>query len=590
MNKRERRKIIILSASQVAINFLDLIGVAIFGFVTSLIIQGVNSKAPSGATLVLLQILQIEEMSFQSQTAALSCIAVLIFITRSSINYLITKRIFVFLSTVTSNLSARLLERFFSSDLQSLQSLTPQHTLYILSSGVSTLIITSIGMIISVIADFALLIVLFLGIMIVNPLVAVSSVVIILCTIFALNKLLGDSSRHLGEKLNRESVVASELTLQSLNMYREIVTGNRQGFFVEIMSDQRQKISRIQAEQASLPYLSKTILEISIIVGSLFVSSIQFLFFDSKTAIASLSIFLISFARLSPAAMRIQTSMLQIRSGSALSLETLELVERLESSQPNRQDTTHVSEQDFVPSINIENVVFTFSGNQRPSISVQELYIEPYSRLAIVGPSGAGKSTFVDLMLSIHTSVTGSIKFSNTSVSNAIKKWPGIIGYVPQQVYLLNGTLAQNIRLGLSEELITDTKIFEVINKCGLIDFLEELPGGINEELGEYGRGISGGQRQKIGLARALATNPKILILDEATSALDINSELEINRTLENLRGEMTQVIIAHRLETVRSSDKVIYVEGGQIKASGTFKEVREKINNFDSQAKLIGQ
>jgi ABC-type multidrug transport system fused ATPase/permease subunit len=152
-----------------------------------------------------------------------------------------------------------------------------------------------------------------------------------------------------------------------------------------------------------------------------------------------------------------------------------------------------------------------------------------------------------------------------------------------------NGTFRENVGFGYPVSAIKDEDVWDALEKANLGDFVRGLPLGLDTPVGERGTKISGGQRQRLGIARAMFTKPKLLILDEATSSLDGQAELEISDALNNLKGVVTVVMIAHRLSTVRSADQVLYMDEGKIIARGTFDEVRLAVPNFDHQAQLMG-
>jgi ABC-type multidrug transport system fused ATPase/permease subunit len=181
------------------------------------------------------------------------------------------------------------------------------------------------------------------------------------------------------------------------------------------------------------------------------------------------------------------------------------------------------------------------------------------------------------------------IKISGLSPLEAIEKWPGAIGYVPQDVVILNGTVKENVSFGYATEEVPEALINEALSKAHLFDHVSGLENGINSYVGDKGTKLSGGQRQRLGIARALVSQPKLLILDEATSSLDGKSEADISDSINEFRGEVTTIVIAHRLSTIRTADKVIYMNRGSIEFVGTFDEVRQNVPEFDNQAKLMG-
>jgi ABC-type multidrug transport system fused ATPase/permease subunit len=192
-------------------------------------------------------------------------------------------------------------------------------------------------------------------------------------------------------------------------------------------------------------------------------------------------------------------------------------------------------------------------------------------------------------MLGILEPRKGQIFVSGEPVRSAISRWPGAVAYVPQNVMVIEGSIANNIALGYDEDSINKQYVREALQIAQLWEFVDSLPNGIETKIGEGGIGLSGGQRQRLGIARAMYTKPKIIVFDEATSSLDGATENEVTQAISKLRSHATLVIIAHRLSTVANADQVIYLENGRILESGTFDEIRRSIPNFDKQAQLMG-
>jgi ABC-type multidrug transport system fused ATPase/permease subunit len=206
-----------------------------------------------------------------------------------------------------------------------------------------------------------------------------------------------------------------------------------------------------------------------------------------------------------------------------------------------------------------------------------------------VGPSGAGKTTLIDLFLGILHPDEGEILISGLSPRDAITSWPGAISYVPQDVSIVSGTIRENICMGYPNLIEYESLIVNSLEGANLSHFNVHSNYGLEFQVGERGSNLSGGERQRIGIARALFTRPKLLVLDEATSSLDGAAEAVISKSIQKLRGSTTVVMIAHRLSSIRDADVVVYLEAGEVKAQGTFEEVRQLIPKFDSQAKSMG-
>jgi ABC-type multidrug transport system fused ATPase/permease subunit len=171
----------------------------------------------------------------------------------------------------------------------------------------------------------------------------------------------------------------------------------------------------------------------------------------------------------------------------------------------------------------------------------------------------------------------------------AFEQWPSEVGFVPQETYVRKGTIRENIALGFPVDQISNEAVLEAIQKAQLEDFLASFDNGIYEELGESGSSVSGGQRQRLGIARALYGNPSIIILDEATSALDAVTEQAITSAIKRLKGSVTLIVVAHRLSTIMDADNVIYLSDGLVSAAGSFDQVRRAVPDFETQAQIMG-
>jgi ABC-type multidrug transport system fused ATPase/permease subunit len=329
----------------------------------------------------------------------------------------------------------------------------------------------------------------------------------------------------------------------------------------------------------------------TIVFGAVVISAIQFNTQPASRAVAVLAIFLAASTRIGPAVLRVQAGLLQIKASIGTAAPTLELIESL-----GKEDLIEIVSDDvedkhsgFVSSIRLENVSFTYPENQSATIRNVSLPIKPGEVVAIVGPSGAGKTTLVDLILGVLSPNSGHVLISDMKPLEAIKKWPGAMSYVPQDVVITNSTFRENVTMGYPESESHESLVQNALKVSHLKKFVDTLPKGELTRVGDRGTAISGGQRQRLGIARAMFSKPALLILDEATSALDGETEANINDSIQEMKGEVTVVMIAHRLSTVRNADQIVYMESGEIKAVGTFLELRKTLPDFDRQAKLMG-
>ena len=252
--------------------------------------------------------------------------------------------------------------------------------------------------------------------------------------------------------------------------------------------------------------------------------------------------------------------------------------------------TTGVRSEDFAMGLPIEvtDLVFTHAGNSTPTIDQVSIKVPAGGYVAIVGPSGAGKTTLVDILLGLHDPDSGSVKVAGTDPRQLRTDSPGLISYVPQKPGLVSGTIAQNVALGVPYEDINEQQVREALRKAQLLAFVESLPEGIHASLGAHSDSLSGGQIQRLGFARALYTEPRLIILDEATSALDAATEASVAASITDVGDETTVVVIAHRLSTIQDADEVHVVDEGKVVASGTFAAVRKAVPMVEEYVQLM--
>jgi len=254
---------------------------------------------------------------------------------------------------------------------------------------------------------------------------------------------------------------------------------------------------------------------------------------------------------------------------------------------PRARFNQHHSNMNF--DLVLKNIGFQYDESNEFSISNVNLKIEHGTINAIVGKSGSGKTTLVDIILGVTIPISGEVLISGKSPAEIIQQSPGLLAYVPQDVYIINGSIRENICLGYNKKDIDTKLILEVLEQSQLTDFVNSLPDKLDTYIGDGGSKLSGGQKQRLGIARALITKPRILVMDESTSSLDGETENKLTNAIASLKGETTMILIAHRLSTVKNADKIFYMEDGRILASGSFNEVRQSIPDFDKQSKLMG-
>jgi ABC-type multidrug transport system fused ATPase/permease subunit len=492
-----------------------------------------------------------------------------------------------YLSRRAAVVSSNLVSRVLSQSLLALRKKPSQETLFALTSGVDFITMGVIGTTIYLVADISLLVVLSLGLFVVNPVLAGLTTGAFSAVGFVLFRIMRSRARDLGSKVALYGYSANKKILEALQTYREAILRGSRSYYIDSISTLRYKLSNTTAELSFMPLISKYVFESSVVVGALVLSAIQFSREDATRAVATLAIFLAAATRIAPAVLRLQQGLISIKSAMGSASQTFSLIDNL-VEEHHLASTEKIEDFSlFKSKVQIRNLSFDY-GIDNWSLKDINLEIDQGDSIAITGPSGAGKTTLIDIILGIIDPSEGEVLISNVPSRSAVRRWPGAIAYVPQDIYIIEGTIRENVALGKSLETISDNDVWEALERAHLADFVRSLPGNINEDVGEFGNKLSGGQRQRLGIARALYTKPQLLVLDEATSALDNETESLISQSLKELKGRVTVVMIAHRLSSVRMCDKVAYLENGSLVSCGSFEEVRNKVPNFDKQARLL--
>jgi len=589
--KQDQKKIFFVIFIQIIMGFVDLLGVGIVGIIGALAVSGVQSSTPGGRVHWFVSLFGLENSTFQMQVAVLGIVAAAILIFRTIFSVIFTKKTLYFLSRRGALLTSNLLERLLSQPLTKIQQHTSQDAVFALTSGVNSITLGVLGNGVVLISDISLLVVMAIGLFIVDTGIALLSIGAFSIITFLLYRLMHSRAENLGKESSEIAIQSSELIIEVMTAYRESVVRNRRDYYFREIGKLRSKNASTLAELAFMPNVSKYVIEVTVVISALGISAVQFLLNDAAHAIATLTIFLAAGTRIAPAFMRIQQGALQIKSSLGVAIPTLRLIESLgnKGNIPKAIDNVAINHVGFSGKVEITNVNLRYPGQENLALKNISLVIDEGTSVALVGASGAGKTSLADIILGVIEPDSGEIKISDLAPSIVVTKWPGAIGYVPQDVIIVNGSIRQNVALGFPSESITNDLVMDAINTAQLQEFVDASESGLETQVGERGTKISGGQRQRIGVARALYTKPKLLVLDEATSALDGETEANISNAIQALRGETTILVIAHRLSTIRNFDQIIYMEDGKIVSKGTFNELRISVPDFDKQAKLMG-
>ena len=593
VNKADRIKLVLVSSIQIFLSFFDLIGVAFIGLIGSVSVAAISSTKITGRTESVINFLSLQDFSSQFQVAILGLMSAVLMVVKTFTSLYLNRKVIFYLSRRGAVITANLTTSLFKRSYIDIKKQGSQNLIYSLTSGVNAMTTGVLGSSVALIADVSLLLVLIGGLLLVNTTMTIVLLSTLATIATVMYLIIRNKNKRLAVLGAKYSIDASSKIFEAVGSYRELTLRGQRQYFADTIGKTRMLQADAAAQASYLMNVNKYVLEAGVILITLLIAGIQFLLSNALRSVATLTLFFAAISRIAPAVFRIQQNLLTVKSSLGMAQPTLELIYSLDLSinKEGRDDllelapTTH---EGFISEINVSNLSFKYSGSEKFAVKDINLKLSSGMQVAIVGPSGAGKSTLVDLLLGLHHPSSGDVEISGINAIDAIERWPGAVAYVPQEIQLVSGLISDNILLGFTKSKANLDSVLKAMKMAELNEYLENNT--ITEvNIGDEGGKLSGGQRQRIGIARALLTNPKILVLDEATSSLDAQTEDNVTSTINKIRQDSLVVIVAHRLATVRRADLVIYMQDGEVKAQGSFEQVRKLIPNFDAQAELMG-
>jgi len=539
LDNKSRRKLWFSGIVLALVGFLDLIAIALIGIVASITLNSVNNNKLSSSVSSFLKFLHIENLSVYTVVGILIFIMVILFIFRTIFSLYYSNRVYYFLANQNNIITKKTLIKLLNQDMRNIRKLPTQEIVFGLTNGLNAAVVNLNGLIISTFADIFLSIIMIITLVVFSPIASLVSLLFLGIFMKLLYAIFNQKIRELSVVNTSSSINSYKKILEVLETYPESVVRDTRENYIEEITNLRSNVSRSIAAQSVLPNISKYTMELSLIIGCVFVSSVMFLLFDGVKALTGLALFIAVGSRISPAFLRIQQNFLSYRMNGVQANTAKKLINIINPTYINLdRDIKVVPFSNFDPHIRIKELNFKYELDKNFSLKDINLTIPAGSFTAIVGKSGSGKTTLVDLILGLLVPDMGSIVISGESPLTVHRKWPGVVAYVPQDVIIVDDTFVKNITLGFDIHLTDQTQILKCIKLSHLSSVVEALPKKLEETLGEKGSKLSGGQRQRVGIARALYTDPQILVLDEATSALDGESEKEINSSMQELKGK----------------------------------------------------
>jgi ABC-type multidrug transport system fused ATPase/permease subunit len=591
LDKKDRFKLFLVLMINTFLAFLDLFGVALIGITSAILIRGLQGLAAGDQVTRFLELLNLDGLPQQSLLILLGGSAIFFFILKTVLSVYFLRRTLRYMSIRNAQISSSLVSKMLNRPVEKIFSKSIQQQIYNVTSGVENLVAGAVTSLVVIASDLVLLLVILMGLMLVDPITSVGTFFMFTGIAFLLYFLLHKRVVILNTKSAYQGIYFNQKVSEGINSFRDLFIKGGREFYVNEIRKTKMQLAGYDAEIKFIPNISKYTIEISVILGIAVIAGIQFYLFDSNRAIAVIAVFLAASTRIAPAIVRVQQNVIGVKSSLSAAKPTFDLIDELIGIEELERNETviNTSHTNFLPKVKLDNLKFTYTGAMDDTIQGISLEISEGKFIAFVGPSGGGKSTLIDLILGLLAPSSGSISISGLTPVDAIKKWPGAIGYVPQDVFIENSTVKENICLGFNPESVPDDLVWQALEIADLSDFVKGLEGQLSYRISDAGKNLSGGQRQRLGIARALLTKPKIVIFDEATSALDAETENRVSESILKLTGECTVIFIAHRLSVVRSADMIYYIDKGKIVSQGSFEELRKLNADFNNQANFMG-
>lgn len=596
LSKVDQVKVLLFIGAQLLVSLLDTLGILLMGVVASLGLS-LSSGSHSPATVeTILHYIGVANVQPAKLLPMCGIAVVCLLLVRTVLSLLISLKTYRFLAEKSGEVSFKFIGMLLKAPFSWIRKQSVNDLSFALTQGVQYTVIGVLGQFIVMASEICILILIFAILIWVNPLMALVTSVFFASFGTFIYLRVGKNISTLAELASEKVVEGNQQVQNSLNLFREISIMSRAEKIGKDFKDSRLESGILFSQLNWLQLIPKFSVELAVVLGGFFLVLTSTITSGYVNAITDLVIFLAATSRLAPSALRLQQSLIAIRAFAGQSVQSLFYFEKLlEIQEPNVTSPPLLTasksslEKTHIPTVDFRHVFFSFDDEVEPVLKDITFHMDPGEVIALVGPSGSGKSTLCDLLLGLFIPSQGEILIDESLARDYVRRNPGLVSYLPQDTLIVPGTLSENVVIGLSSADIDEDDLILALKRAEIFEFVQTFRDGVCVQIGETGMQLSGGQRQRLGLARALYSRPELLVLDEPTSALDAETEDALMQTLSLMKGDCSILVIAHRLSTLRFVDKVMYMENGEILASGTVSDVRKKVPRFDIQAGLQG-
>lgn len=468
---------------------------------------------------------------------------------------------------------AKILDKYLCKPYEDFLYINTAEALRLITSDVSN-VFESLSGLMSMISELIISGFLIITIFVINPFMTMIIACVFGGTILLTSKVLRKKLERIGRSIQKENDGMNKWVLQSLEGIKEIKISHTEKFFLYRYMHFGKDYCKDKKGYAVLACLPRLLTE-TIFFGGLLtvilclVAKGQ----DMTSLFTQLSAFAVAAIRIMPSANRLNGYISSLAYMKP-SIDRISEVFTEKEDDRYREDVedNSLSVITLNDKIELKDISYRYPKTDKFIFEHANLSVKAGQLVGIVGSSGAGKTTIVDILMGLLSAERGKILSDGKDINGGYANWLAMIGYISQNIYLMDDTIKANVALGTEASAIEDEQVWRALEEAQIADHVRGLPEGINTFIGERGVRLSGGQRQRLGIARALYRNPQILIFDEATSALDNETEAAIMESIEMLYGKKTMIIIAHRLSTIQHCDVVYRVENGKIEIARDIK------------------
>jgi ABC-type multidrug transport system fused ATPase/permease subunit len=593
MTLRERFTYFVLVFFKSLSGLLDVAGIALIGVLAGLAATSLDSGTP-------LVVFGFSLPQVSQQTLVILVLIVLgVFAVKAAIAVILSRAITGFLARIESAKAVSIARYLFTGSLDAVQARTKGEILWGVMGSVS---LAFSGLLVSLstfITEGILLILIATTFILIDPIATIFVFVYFGIIIAVIQLVISRSLSSSGKDASRGNMDSMVVIDDLLGAYREVAIFRKQEFFIAKFGAARSRLAQGGATMTFLLGMPRYVVETALMLGVVIFVGFQFLTGQLASGLVVVGVFLTGGVRIMASLLPLQGAVANVKNQSEQSKVAHEFLTKAALSQqlPRRKSDSLVrgaspalisDVREGALDVSLEGVSFTYPTGTAPALDGVSLSIAQGQHVAIIGPSGAGKTTLVDLILGLIEQTHGSVLIGGRPPADTLDNRPGAISYVPQNPGIVSGSIAENVALGIQASDIDADGVLAALTAANLHEFVAGLPEGIHSSVGSQADALSGGQIQRLGLARAFYEKPRLIVLDEATSALDAGSEALITQSLKNLGRDVTVIIIAHRLSTVQHSDVVFLLEDGKITASGKFAHLRKTVPMVAEYVRLM--